>query len=350
MHVVAIDANNQILLAGDFTSFNNAAHHHLVRLNVDGSVDTNFAAFDGIGSEINGSIRALQVQPDSRILIGGLFTAVDGSNYNYIARLNNDGTLDTNFNVGAGCDNAVLALALDSQTRILLGGEFTQASGVTRHGITRLNPDGTVDPTINFGFGANGYIDTIVIQTNDEIDVAGGFTTFNNIPENNFVRLYGGANAGDGSMEFSQAVYGVVENATNAVITIQRMGGEGTAAQPTVSASLYDHRRSGAAGAVNGTDYIGVTNTVTFPLGETFETVTVPIINGNTVGPNTINNLNLRQTCMRRLGRRSVGDHHHQRQYGAGVFGRQLPPIGQRCHGRPRSRSCARAIPTAPCR
>ena len=205
-----------------------------------------------------------------------------GPNYNYIARLNNDGTLDTNFNVGAGCDNAVLALAVDSQTRILLGGEFTKASGVTRHGITRLNPDGTVDPTINFGFGANGYIDSIVLQTNDEIDVAGGFTTFDNIPENNFARLYGGADAGDGSLEFSQQVYGVVEAATNAVITIERLGGEGTAAQPTVSAEFYT---SDSATGVSGRDYTAVTTNIVFPYGETFETVTVPILLGAAVTP-----------------------------------------------------------------
>jgi uncharacterized repeat protein (TIGR01451 family)/uncharacterized delta-60 repeat protein len=298
VRVVAIDANNNILVGGDFTSFNNVPHHYLVRLNVSGSVDSNFVAFDGIHADINGSVRAIQIQPDSRILIGGSFTAVNGSNYNYIARLNNDGTLDTSFNVGAGCDNSVLAITLDSQNRILLGGVFTHASGVTRNGITRLNPDGTVDPTINFGFGANGFVDTIVIQPNDEIDVGGGFTTFNNIPENNFVRLYGGAISGDGSIQFSQGTYGVLENGTNATISIQRIGGEGTAAQPTVSAVF-----STADGtAVNGKDYIGVTNTVTFPLGETFRAVTVPIINGTAVGGDPTVNLNLSDSVYAAIG------------------------------------------------
>jgi hypothetical protein len=69
-----------------------------------------------------------------------------------------------------GCNNNVQALALDDQLRILVGGSFSQASGVTRNGLTRLNPDGTVDPSINFGFGANGFVDTILIQTNDEIE------------------------------------------------------------------------------------------------------------------------------------------------------------------------------------
>ena len=298
VHVIAIQPNNQILVGGDFVSFDNAPHHHLVRLNIDGTIDTSFAPFDGVSSDINGSVRAIQVQPDSRIIIGGLFTSVDGSSYNYIARLNADGSVDTNFNVGVGCDNSVLALALDSQTRILVGGEFTHASGVTRNGITRLNPDGTVDPTINFGFGANGYVDSIVVQNNDEIDVAGGFTTFNNISENNFVRLYGGANAGDGTIEFSQPIYGVLQSGTNAIITLERKGGEGTTAQPTVSAVFYTSDDT----AINGKNYIGVTNTVVFPYGETFETVNVPIINGFTVGPDAIVGLNLTNALYAGIG------------------------------------------------
>ena len=298
VRAVAIDANNRILLGGDFTIFNNQPHHHLVRLNVDGSLDSSFQAFDGVASDINGSVRALLIQPDGQILIGGSFTNVSGSNYNCVARLNTDGSVDTSFNVGAGCDNLVLAIALDSQNRILLGGEFARASGVTRNGITRLNPDGTVDPTINFGYGANGYVDTIVIQENDEINVGGGFTTFDGLPENNFVRLYGGAISGDGSIEFGQAVYGVLENATNAYISIQRIGGEGTAAQPVVSAVFSTSDGTG----INGRDYIGTTNTILFPLGETFETVAIPLINNPIVAGDVMVNLNLTNSTYATIG------------------------------------------------
>jgi uncharacterized delta-60 repeat protein/uncharacterized repeat protein (TIGR01451 family) len=285
VHAVAITANNQILVGGDFTSFNNQAHHHLVQLNVDGSLDTNFAAFDGISSDINGSVRVLVVQPDGRILIGGLFTTVNGSNFNYIARLNSDGSTDTNFNIGVGCNNLVQAIALDDQLRILVGGTFTQASGVTRNGLTRLNPNGSVDPSINFGFGANGFVDAIVVQTNAEIDVGGGFSTFGGLPENNFARLYGGANAGNGSIQFIQQTYGVAENATNAIIEIQRLGG--TFGAPSVSA----HFTTSNGTALSGVNYTTTSATVSFPLGETFETVLVPVSNSTAVGPNLTVNL-----------------------------------------------------------
>jgi len=42
------------------------------------------------------------------------------------------------FQRGAGANNTVLALAVDSQQRILVGGEFTRFSGVTRSGIRGL--------------------------------------------------------------------------------------------------------------------------------------------------------------------------------------------------------------------
>jgi uncharacterized delta-60 repeat protein/uncharacterized repeat protein (TIGR01451 family) len=279
VHAIAITAANQILVGGDFTTFDNQVHQHLVQLNVDGTLDTNFT------TDINGSVRAIVVQPDGRILIGGLFTTVNGSNFNYVARLNTDGTTDTNFNLGVGCNNNVEALALDSQLNILVGGSFTQAGGVTRNGLTRLNPDGTVDPSINFGFGANGFVDAIAVQTNGEIDVAGGFSTFDNIPENNFVRIYGGANAGDGSVQFSEQVFGVLESASNAVISLQRLGG--TFGSPSVSAVFFTSNGT----AISGVNYTGVTNTVSFPQGETFETVLVPIIYNSAIGPDLSVNL-----------------------------------------------------------
>jgi uncharacterized delta-60 repeat protein/uncharacterized repeat protein (TIGR01451 family) len=288
IRALAVQANLQVIAGGDFNSFNGVTHNHLVRLNVDGSVDTSFNP--STGSDPTGSIRAIAIQADGRILIGGLFTNVNGSNYNYLARLNTDGSLDTNFNVGVGGNNSVLALAVDSQERILVGGEFTRFSGVTRSGITRLNPDGTVDPTINFQSGADGgFVDTIAIESDDEIDVGGGFSTFEGIAENNYVRLYGGANAGDGSIQFFQAVYGVLEDGTNATITIQRLGGEGTSNQP--NASITFSTSDGTAS--NGIDYTAVRTNLIFPLGETFETVTIPILINNVVASNRFLNLNL---------------------------------------------------------
>jgi uncharacterized repeat protein (TIGR01451 family)/uncharacterized delta-60 repeat protein len=301
VRALGVQANNQVVLGGDFTSFNGATYNHLVRLNIDGSVDTTFNP--STGTDTSGSVRAVLVQPDGKILIGGLFTNVNGVNLNHLARLNPDGSVDTNFNVGVGGNNTVLAIALDTAQRILVGGEFSTFSGVTRNGITRLNPDGTVDPTINFQSGTDGgYVNSIVVQTNDEIDVGGGFSSFEQMKENNFVRLYGGATTGDGVIQFSQPVFGVLQSGTNAIITLQRLGGEGTSNLPTVSVTFTTSDGTGVA----GTDYTNVTTNITFPLGETYEYVSVPIIPNLILGSNKVVNLTLSNPTNGGLGAQST--------------------------------------------
>lgn len=291
IHALAVDANNNVLAGGDFTSFNSEPYNHLVRISPTGAVDPTFNS--GTTTNATDAITAMVIQPNGQIVIGGSFTNVTVSNVtynlNHLARLNTDGSVDTNFNnnLGVGANDNVLALAVDSQERILVGGNFTRFDNTTRSGITRLNSDGSVDPSINFGTAADGgFVDTIVVQPNDEIDVGGGFTTFEGMNENNFVRLYGGANSGNGAIQFSQPVYGVLENGTNAVITLQRTGGlNGT--NVSIVFSTSDDT------AFAGTNYIAVSTNVTFPVGETFENVLVPVINNGAVGGNVVVNLNL---------------------------------------------------------
>src|SRR6266566_3081140 len=75
-----------------------------------GSVDLSFDA----GSGLNLRVNALALQPHGRILIGGLFTTVNGSNRNYVARFNGDGTLDSSFDPGVGENGPVLSMATQS--------------------------------------------------------------------------------------------------------------------------------------------------------------------------------------------------------------------------------------------
>jgi uncharacterized delta-60 repeat protein/uncharacterized repeat protein (TIGR01451 family) len=296
VRALAVQADGKVIVGGDFTSFNNFYYHHLVRLNLDGSVDPTFNA--DTGDSASGAVDAIVIQPDGRIIIGGVFTNVNGVNCNHIARLNTDGSVDASFNVGLGCNDTVEALALDSQARILVGGQFTRASRVTRNGMTRLNPDGTVDPDINFGAGANGYVHAMAIMANDEIDVGGSFSSFGGYVQNNFTRLFGGEVSGPGIMNFVAPLFGVMEDASNAVITLQRTGGTGNATFPVVSALFTTSDGT----ALSGVDYTGVTNLVMLPIGETFTNVLVPIINTGVVGSNTVFNVNLSQPVGVTLG------------------------------------------------
>jgi uncharacterized delta-60 repeat protein len=282
----------RVLVGGAFSNFNTHAVGNLVRLNGDGSVDTNFVL--NLGA--NGAIRAIAIQTDGRVLIGGDFTSVNGTALNHIARLNDDGSLDAAFaaNVATSVNGVVDAIAVQADNRIVLVGDFTQASGVTRHSITRLMPDGTVDPTINFGDGANGAIDALVIQPADGmLVIGGGFTQFDDQPHDHIARLYGGSLTGSGAFEFNSAAYQVDENGGYALINIRRTGGtSGTNADGSGDVFIHFATTSGGT-AVAGINYSNLIADVDFPMGEVFETVKVPVMDDFVITPDLTVNLAL---------------------------------------------------------
>ena len=99
-------------------------------------------------------------------------------------------------------------LALQEDHKIVSGGSFTQASGVTRNRLTRLNSDGSLDPAINFGSGANNFVSSVVIQQDDRLVLGGGFTQFNGCANESYIaRLYGLINVlpGPGTLSFVSA-------------------------------------------------------------------------------------------------------------------------------------------------
>ena len=63
---------------------------------VPGSPDTGFDPGTGLDSHLalNLSVRAMAVQTDGKVIVGGIFTEVDSVAYNYLARLNSDSSLD----------------------------------------------------------------------------------------------------------------------------------------------------------------------------------------------------------------------------------------------------------------
>jgi uncharacterized repeat protein (TIGR01451 family)/uncharacterized delta-60 repeat protein len=274
----------QIVIGGDFTSVNGVGRNRVARLNADGSVDPNF---DPTGAGVDNTIRALALQSDGSVLIGGAFTNVQGHAYVRLARLSGfDGSLDTTFNVQGGASDLVYSLTLQQDNRIVVGGAFTTANGVTRNRLTRLMPDGTVDPSINFGSGADNYVGAIAIQPDSKLVVGGGFNLFEGQPHHHLARLYGGSIIGAGDFRFSSPTYTVDEIGTNALITILRTGG--TAGNITV------HAQTGSGGtAVPGTNYIAVQTNLVFPAGETVESFSIPVMDDLTITPDLTVNLQL---------------------------------------------------------
>ena len=134
----------QLIIGGNFTSVGGVAgQDRIARLNADGSVD---ATFDP-GNGFNGTVFSLAIQPDSKVLVGGEYSQANGQNFNRITRLNVNGSLDTGFFCGSGTDGTVNSLTAQANGTIYVGGSFTSYNGTHRLGFARLNPDGSLDTT-----------------------------------------------------------------------------------------------------------------------------------------------------------------------------------------------------------
>ncbi len=181
VEALAIQPDGRILAGGEFTLIGGGGsgtipRNAIARLNPDGSVDTNFNA------GASGAVSALVVQPDGDIIVGGAFLTIGGGGAgntprSHIARLNPDGALDTGFDPGA--DDSVSALVLQPDGSILVGGLFTRLGGggsgnSTRNHLGRLNPNGTLDPS--FDPGASDAVNALVVQADGMILVGGLFT------------------------------------------------------------------------------------------------------------------------------------------------------------------------------
>ncbi len=125
----------------------------------------------------------------------------NGVKSNRIVRFNNDGTIDGSFVTGDGFDNDVLALAIQPDGKIVVGGKFQRYDGEYRMGLARLNEDGSLDSTFNVGRGVhtdqNGWVHGLAIQKEGwgNSGTAGAASTFIGT---NFNLSAGGGGGGQG--------------------------------------------------------------------------------------------------------------------------------------------------------
>jgi uncharacterized delta-60 repeat protein len=168
----AVSPGGKIMIGGSFGFYNNISRGRVARLNADGTLDTTFDPGTGANDDLSQCV----LQGDGKIIISGLFTSYNGTVRNYIARLNTDGSLDAGFDPAAGPDNMVRAVAIQADGKIIIGGAFTSFNGTSRKGIARLNADGSLDTGFNPALNGNGDVFTISIQPDGKIIAAGTFS------------------------------------------------------------------------------------------------------------------------------------------------------------------------------
>jgi uncharacterized delta-60 repeat protein len=208
--IIIQPSDNKIIIGGQFTQYNGVTVNGLVRLNSDGSIDTNFTLE---GSFAYSGIEDLFLQNDGKLLVG---MAGSYMGYNYIVRLNGDGSLDAGFYTEAGPNADVYAIAQQSDNKVIIGGLFWRygnwGESVDLNGIARLNVDSTLDEpfstyeipdvesggfmTVGRGGFARNYPNSwpgspydIALQSNGKIIVGGDFYEHDGESRNGITRI-----------------------------------------------------------------------------------------------------------------------------------------------------------------
>lgn len=251
VHCVEVQPDGKILAGGEFTAFGNSIQKFLARINPDGSTDPTFKA----GITAIGLCRVTRVltQPDGKIVIGGLFTKVNGVLNKYMARLAPDGTFDPTWDNGSNADNGTYFIATeyllkpDGKLLMAIGGPvYAPVTGTLR---------GLILPFTNSGVG-------------------GGYAA---------ATLYTGLPGGYGKAQFSATGATVAPGETLA-LTVQRVGG-------STGAVRVDYSTQPGT-AVAGTDFTVSQGTLSWAAGDSApKTINISCPAGATLGRSLAVNL-----------------------------------------------------------
>jgi uncharacterized delta-60 repeat protein len=179
------DSSGRIIFGGIFTTYSGQSFNRIVRVNSNGNIDPTF----NIGTGFDNDVYAVELQPDGKILVGGIFSSYSGVSANKIIRLNSNGTVDTTFSSGTGFNFSIWSFAVQPDGKIVVGGGFTTYSGQSANSIIRLNSDGSIDNSFSIGSGLNNIAYDIIEQTDGKKLVLGSFTSYSGQTHNRILRL-----------------------------------------------------------------------------------------------------------------------------------------------------------------
>ncbi len=159
-HSILVQPDGKVVAAGGGT---------IRRVHADGSPDVTFAIS---GHEIYG----LALQRDGKVLMVGTST---------IRRFNPDGSVDATFTAPTP-DAYIYCVTVQTDGKILIGGEFSKLNGTPHGGVARLLPDGAVDPDF---VTTTGEVFCIPLQPDGKVIIVGNFVSVNQQPRHGFARL-----------------------------------------------------------------------------------------------------------------------------------------------------------------
>lgn len=173
VRALALQADGRLLIGGAFTNFANSNLNYLARLQTNGSVDPAFTP----GTGPNGVVSGIGLSADGRISVGGAFNSYNGAAYNRLVRLTTNGLPDIAFTTPLTFGANINALSVQGDGRTIAVGGFN--SPVSGYG--RFRTDAAIDVSFNPGYGADAPVQATALQADGQVLVAGAFTNLNRI-------------------------------------------------------------------------------------------------------------------------------------------------------------------------
>jgi uncharacterized delta-60 repeat protein len=191
IYAVAQQPDGKLMVGGAFHSLGGVAANNVVRLETAGARDAGFDA--AAAGPLAPSVKTILVRPgDGDIFVGGYFSSYMGTARHNLAWANSDGSLDTRFNgLGGAADGfpQIYALAAQPDGKILVGGFFSSLNGVPHYNIVRLNSDSTIDPSFDPNLGTLGSVRSIFVQADGKILIGGNCRVVNGVVRGRVARL-----------------------------------------------------------------------------------------------------------------------------------------------------------------
>ena len=182
LHALLALPDGRILLGSSVETSDGFESSSIARLQPNGSIDKTFKC-QGVGDYV----RQIVVQPDGKLIV------LAGT----IMRLNPDGSVDPSFKSGMmpPCGQG-LAMALQSDGKILLAFDLFDECRSSDTGLVRLHSDGSRDDTfhslLKFGLGtvtATPIVSMMLMQPNGQIIIGGSFDSVNGTVQPGVARL-----------------------------------------------------------------------------------------------------------------------------------------------------------------
>lgn len=182
---IAIDSNGDYYVGGLFDKYKNQSRNNIVKIKSNGDIDDTF----NVGTGFNGEVRKIKILSDGKILVGGNFSTYNSLTSWILVKLNVDGTIDSTFNQPTTNFGSIYDIITNSSDSIYLGGDFITYSGVAAQYIVKLNSNGTIDNSFSSFSGFNGTVTKILLDSSENLYVGGSFTSYSGVSANRIIKL-----------------------------------------------------------------------------------------------------------------------------------------------------------------